>query len=143
MEVSLKRQRRIVRIDRHPAEWFKAEIAAGRLSEMPELTDTWKADIPSDEDFVVRFCSRRGTTSAALFVRNEDGSLTGFLDSPFEIELIGTNAERWAEAVRTKSVGGTIGLPSGARKLAKRATTRARRRHGGGGRHPARRKEAK
>jgi hypothetical protein len=52
-----------------------------------------KVAIPAGEDFIVR-CSGRGW---AQFFSN-GRAITAFADGPIEIELIGTNRERYASA---------------------------------------------
>jgi hypothetical protein len=54
-----------------------------------------KVAIPAREDFIVR-CSGRGQ---AQFLRGGDGrAIMAFAESPIEIELIGTNQERYERA---------------------------------------------
>lgn len=79
-------------IYRHPDELFKAAFAAGRISAMPKLMNSFKVSIPPNEDFVVR---HRNRTGKVCFLRGLGGRMTVFADRQFEIELIGTNAERW------------------------------------------------
>jgi hypothetical protein len=56
-----------------------------------------KVAIPAGEDFIVR-CSGRG---GAQFFRN-GRAITAFAEGPIEIELIGTNQERYKRATATE-----------------------------------------
>jgi hypothetical protein len=56
-----------------------------------------KVAIPAGEDFIVR-CSGRGW---AQFFSN-GCAITAFVEGPIEIELIGTNQERYERATATE-----------------------------------------
>ena len=110
MKAPTKSKVRERKIYRHPLEMFKAPRAARRISALPKLSGNFKVPIPSDEDFVVR---HRAGTAKVRFLRGRDGRMTAFADSPFEIELIGTNAERYARAV---AAGGKNSKPKSERR---------------------------
>jgi hypothetical protein len=97
-------------IRRHPLVELRAQFKAGLISRMPrmQLSADFKVALPAREDFVVRFRGRGARTKRVVFLRAADGSMTAFADRQFEIELIGTNAERWDRSIaaekRLKSV---------------------------------------
>jgi hypothetical protein len=97
-------------IRRHPLVELREKFKAGLIPRVPrmQLSPDFKVALPAHEDFIVRFRGRGARPKRTVFLRSRDSSMTAFADRQFEIELIGTNAERWGRSVaaekRAKSV---------------------------------------
>jgi hypothetical protein len=97
-------------IRRHPLVELREKFKAGLIPRVPrmQLSPDFKVALPAHEDFIVRFRGRGARPKRVVFLRSRDSSMTAFADRQFEIELIGTNAERWDRSVaaekRAKSV---------------------------------------
>jgi hypothetical protein len=83
-------------IRRHPLVELREKFKAGLISRVPrmQLSPDFKVALPAHENFIVRFRGRGARPKCVVFLRAADGSFTAFANRQFEIELIGTNAER-------------------------------------------------
>ena len=84
-------------IRRHPLVELREQFKAGLIPRAPrlQLLPDFKVALPAHEDFIVRFRGGGARPKRMVFLRSRDSSMTAFADRHFEIELIGTNAERW------------------------------------------------
>jgi hypothetical protein len=67
-----------------------------------------KLAIPPDEDFIVRVKSR-SKPLVAQFLRQTNGAITVFFDHGIDIELMGTNEERYERAMKFRQNTGSTG----------------------------------
>lgn len=91
-------------IRRHPIHKFREQLKKGEISELPQLGREFFIAVPQDEDFIVRLRQPGALPIEAIF-RNSGGKACGhavFSDPEFEIELIGTNEQRFKHAVAEK-----------------------------------------
>ena len=88
----------------------KREYETFRLSDFPGPSESFKVNIPAGEDFIVRLLGSRGHSTAVTVFGSlsNDGSLLAFAGRRIEIELIGTNNERWRRRVAAEKKNNRI-----------------------------------
>jgi hypothetical protein len=81
-----------------------------RLGDFVGPSEAFKLRIPAGEDFIVRLVGCRGPSTAVTFLSSasKNGGLRAFAGRRIEIELIGTNADRWRRRVAAEKQANKI-----------------------------------